>query len=182
VRAGPPPSAVVDDPLAGERLLGHARDSTSKANAQRESNLRRRGDSGEEHGGACGAAVAASEPESSGKRDYARADVTLGGCRPATLFRSMQAHRGRAGVLNEIGKAPPLRRSTWRGDRILILAKVSELWKPRNWSLLLRDHLTASCTSRRRWAPQEMMMPCGLQRGEGMRRVGSTTRRSSSKT
>src|SRR6266581_4296012 len=71
-------------------------------------------------------------------------------------------------VLNEIGKA--LTSSLDVGEVMhLILAKVSELLKPRNWSLLLRDPQTGELYFKAAvGAGSEMLMHLRLQRGEGI--------------
>ena len=57
------------------------------------------------------------------------------------LLRELQRTVDELAVLNEIGKA--LTSSLDIGEVMhVILAKVSELLKPSNWSLLLKDHAT----------------------------------------
>jgi len=57
------------------------------------------------------------------------------------LLRELQRTVDELAVLNEIGKA--LTSSLDIGEVMhVILAKVSELLKPSNWSLLLKDHGT----------------------------------------
>src|SRR4051812_17152126 len=66
---------------------------------------------------------------------------TLCGMRGKDLLRELQRTVDELAVLNEIGKA--LTSSLDIGEVMhVILAKVSELLKPSNWSLLLKDHGT----------------------------------------
>jgi diguanylate cyclase (GGDEF)-like protein len=84
------------------------------------------------------------------------------------LLRQLQRTVDELAVLNEIGKA--LTSSLDIGEVMhLILAKVSELLKPRNWSLLLRDQLTGELYFKAAvGAGSEMLMHLRLQRGEGI--------------
>jgi len=84
------------------------------------------------------------------------------------LLRQLQRTVDELAVLNEIGKA--LTSSLDIGEVMhLILAKVSELLKPRNWSLLLRDQQTGELYFKAAvGAGSEMLMHLRLQRGEGI--------------
>ncbi|HMC36179.1 MAG TPA: GAF domain-containing protein, partial [Myxococcales bacterium] len=84
------------------------------------------------------------------------------------LLRQLQRTVDELAVLNEIGKA--LTSSLDVGEVMhLILAKVSELLKPRNWSLLLRDPLSGELYFKAAvGAGSEMLMHLRLQRGEGI--------------
>ena len=84
------------------------------------------------------------------------------------LLRQLQRTVDELAVLNEIGKA--LTSSLDIGEVMhLILAKVSELLKPRNWSLLLRDPQTGELYFKAAvGAGSEMLMHLRLQRGEGI--------------
>src|SRR5260370_31247861 len=67
--------------------------------------------------------------------------LRLDGMRGKDLLRELQRTVDELAVLNEIGKA--LTSSLDIGEVMhVILAKVSELLKPRNWSLLLKDQAT----------------------------------------
>jgi diguanylate cyclase (GGDEF)-like protein len=84
------------------------------------------------------------------------------------LLRQLRRTVDELAVLNEIGKA--LTSSLDIGEVMhLILAKVSELLKPRNWSLLLRDQQTGELYFKAAvGAGSEMLMHLRLQRGEGI--------------
>jgi diguanylate cyclase (GGDEF)-like protein len=84
------------------------------------------------------------------------------------LLRQLQRTVDELAVLNEIGKA--LTSSLDIGEVMhLILAKVSELLKPRNWSLLLRDQQTGELYFKAAvGAGSEMLMHLRLARGEGI--------------
>src|SRR5438309_4826229 len=84
------------------------------------------------------------------------------------LLRQLQRTVDELAVLNEIGKA--LTSSLDIGEGMhLIRAKVSELLKPRNWSLLLRDQQTGELYFKAAvGAGSEMLMHLRLQRGEGI--------------
>src|SRR5256714_13198766 len=83
------------------------------------------------------------------------------------LLRQLQRTVDELAVLNEIGKA--LTSSLDIGEVMhLILAKVSELLKPRNWSLLLRDPQTGELYFKAAvGAGSEMLRHLRRQRGEG---------------
>ena len=84
------------------------------------------------------------------------------------LLRQLQRTVDELAVLNEIGKA--LTSSLDVGEVMhLILAKVSDLLKPRNWSLLLRDPQTGELYFKAAvGAGSEMLMHLRLKRGEGI--------------
>ncbi|HYZ89805.1 MAG TPA: sensor domain-containing diguanylate cyclase [Myxococcales bacterium] len=84
------------------------------------------------------------------------------------LLRQLQRTVDELAVLNEIGKA--LTSSLDIGEVMhIILAKVSELLKPRNWSLLLRDQQTGELYFKAAvGAGSEMLLHLRLQRGEGI--------------
>src|SRR5437870_1269153 len=141
--------------------------STSKRRPRRESISRRRGEPEQSTRRMCGA-VAASAPASSRKSGSWSPDVTLGLMQARDLLRQLQRTVDELAVLNEIGKA--LTSSLDIGEVMhLILAKVSELLKPRNWSLLLRDPQTGELYFKAAvGAGSEMLMHLRLQRGEGI--------------
>ena len=84
------------------------------------------------------------------------------------LLRELKRTVDELAVLNEIGKA--LTSSLDIGEVMhLILAKVSELLKPRNWSLLLRDYETGELYFKAAvGAGSEMLLHLRLKRGEGI--------------
>jgi diguanylate cyclase (GGDEF)-like protein len=84
------------------------------------------------------------------------------------LLRELKRTVDELAVLNEIGKA--LTSSLDIGEVMhLILAKVSELLKPRNWSLLLRDYETGELYFKAAvGAGSEILLHLRLQRGEGI--------------
>src|SRR3981189_2129574 len=84
------------------------------------------------------------------------------------LLRELQRTVDELAVLNEIGKA--LTSSLDIGEVMhLILAKVSELLKPRNWSLLLRDYETGGLYFKAGvGAGSEMRPPRAHKAGEGI--------------
>src|SRR5438477_12670333 len=86
------------------------------------------------------------------------------------LLRQLQRTVDELAVLNEIGKALTSSLDI-REVMHLILAKVSELLNPRNWSLLLRDQQTGELYFKPAvGAGSQMLMHLRLQRGEGIPR------------
>jgi diguanylate cyclase (GGDEF)-like protein len=84
------------------------------------------------------------------------------------LLRELKRTVDELAVLNEIGKA--LTSSLDVGEVMhLILAKVSQLLKPRNWSLLLRDHETGELYFKAAvGAGSENLLHFRLKKGEGI--------------
>jgi diguanylate cyclase (GGDEF)-like protein len=84
------------------------------------------------------------------------------------LLRELKRTVDELGMLNQIGKA--LTSSLDIGEVMhLILAKVSELLKPRNWSVLLKDTLTGELVFRAAVGPgSEMLVNLRVRQGEGI--------------
>jgi len=84
------------------------------------------------------------------------------------LLRQLKRTVDELAVLNEIGKA--LTSSLDVGEVMhVILAKVSELLRPRNWSLLLRDPQTGELYFKTAvGAGSEMLLHLRLRKGEGI--------------
>jgi diguanylate cyclase (GGDEF)-like protein len=84
------------------------------------------------------------------------------------LLRELKRTVDELGMLNQIGKA--LTSSLDIGEVIhLILAKVSELLKPRNWSVLLKDPLTGELVFKAAVGPgSEKLAELRVRPGEGI--------------
>jgi diguanylate cyclase (GGDEF)-like protein len=93
---------------------------------------------------------------------------TLGGMQGQDLLRQLKRTVDELAVLNEIGKA--LTSSLDVGEVMhVILAKVSELLRPRNWSLLLRDPLSGELYFKAAvGAGSDMLLHLRLRKGEGI--------------
>src|SRR3954451_14728416 len=93
---------------------------------------------------------------------------TLVSMQAQDLLRELKRTVDELAVLNEIGKA--LTSSLDVGEVMhVILAKVSELLRPRNWSLLLRDPQTGELYFKTAvGAGSEMLLHLRLRRGEGI--------------
>lgn len=87
---------------------------------------------------------------------------------PKDLLRELKRTVDELAVLNEIGKA--LTSSLDIGEVMhVILAKVSELLKPRNWSLLLQDSASGELYFKASvGAGSEMLANLRIKRGEGI--------------
>src|SRR5712671_2237586 len=93
---------------------------------------------------------------------------TLGGMQAQDLLRELKRTVDELAVLNEIGKA--LTSSLDVGEVMhVILAKVSELLRPRNWSLLLRDPQTGELYFKAAvGAGSDMLHHLRIRKGEGI--------------